>query len=444
MVGNILNERQILSLYLKPNYKCDYVYDNGLISWKDPDENEHSDRTGFSNSSADTSSTNSGPVLLIKYKKSDDKSNGANTDSGNAGGVTQDGSDTPGSHFQKKREVYSIFLFVFFLFVTVLTLSQILVFHNRIHSSNFGQIKLMQDELKLMDATIDTMLREKKVIPMQVWYALKQSNDNLKRFSGFIDDMSLSFVSDNNSFQIDANLYDNKNMTDRLNQCENFTNTLLNSFNSQNTDKPNMIYGILAKHIKSSETNSNSAIDTDFFTNEINIILKHSLKRITLLQGQLKDTNTKALQKSCLNAITVGLFSLFSQQYTRFVESQPKLGSLLLDRYDLVNKTLTKFHWDKSNDSESGYFLKMPLRNMRDFYQRYMKAQMKSTSNQTLCGPQPPDLVGPINVLDNHSLTMKSIENINPDVKVGGRGFPDSCQARHKVSPIFYLLFFVE
>lgn len=404
---------------------------------KDPDENEQSDRTTYSNSSTDTSSTNSGPVLLIKYKKTVDKSNGVIADSGNAGGVTQDGSDTPSSHFQKKREVYSIFLFVFFLFVTVLTLSQILVLHNRIHSSNFGQIKLMQDELKLMDATIDTMLREKKVIPMQVWYALKQYNDNLKRFSGFIDGISLSFVSDNSSL-IDVIFYDNKNLTDRLNQCENFTNTLLNSFNSQNTDKPNMIYGTLAKHIKSSETNSNSAIDTDFFTNEINIILKHSLKRITLLQGQLRDANTKALQKSCLNAITAGLLSLFSQQYARFVESQPKLGSLLLDRYDLVNKTLTKFHWDKSIDSESGYFLKTPLRNMRDFFQRYKKAQMKSTSNQTLCDPQPPDLVGPINVRDNHSLTMKSIENANPDVQVGGRGFPDSCQARHKVSPIFY------
>ena len=44
--------------------------------------------------------------------------------------------------------------------------------HNQTHSSNFGQIKLMQDELKLMDATIDTMLKERRVLPMEVWYAI--------------------------------------------------------------------------------------------------------------------------------------------------------------------------------------------------------------------------------------------------------------------------------
>jgi hypothetical protein len=77
-------------------------------------------------------------------------------------------SDDPRHSLQKRREFHSLLLFVFFLFVTIITLSQIIVMHSQTSQSNFYQIKLMQEELKLMDASIDRMLKEKHVLPMQV------------------------------------------------------------------------------------------------------------------------------------------------------------------------------------------------------------------------------------------------------------------------------------
>ena len=46
------------------------------------------------------------------------------------------------------------------LIITIITLSQILVMHNQTSNTNFHQIKLMQEELKLMDFSIDKMLKQ--------------------------------------------------------------------------------------------------------------------------------------------------------------------------------------------------------------------------------------------------------------------------------------------
>lgn len=101
------------------------------------------------NSSNGESSSNGGgdKLVLIKYKSKVDGSK---------------------LNLQKKREIHSLLFFIFFLFVTVITLSQIIVMHTQTSQSNFYQIKLMQEELKLMDASIDRMLKEKHVLPVQV------------------------------------------------------------------------------------------------------------------------------------------------------------------------------------------------------------------------------------------------------------------------------------
>ena len=93
-------------------------------------------------------------LVLIKYKKNVD-------DSGN--------NSLRANQLQKKREIHSLLIFIFFLFITIITLSQILVMHSQTNKSNFYQIRLMQEELKLMDQSIDRMLKEKNVLPMQVW-----------------------------------------------------------------------------------------------------------------------------------------------------------------------------------------------------------------------------------------------------------------------------------
>lgn len=105
-------------------------------------------------SSNTTDMSEENDLLLIKYKKTDE-------------GNEKMSNKTIGS---KRSEVYSLFLFIIFFLFVIIILSQILVMHNKNQSTNFLQIKTMQDDLKLMDKTIDTMLREKLVIPMQVWY----------------------------------------------------------------------------------------------------------------------------------------------------------------------------------------------------------------------------------------------------------------------------------
>jgi hypothetical protein len=104
--------------------------------------------TENNSSNGETSSNGGGDKLvLIKYKSKVDGSK---------------------LNLQKKREIHSLLFFIFFLFVTVITLSQIIVMHTQTSQSNFYQIKLMQEELKLMDASIDRMLKEKHVLPVQV------------------------------------------------------------------------------------------------------------------------------------------------------------------------------------------------------------------------------------------------------------------------------------
>jgi hypothetical protein len=112
-------------------------------------------------------------LVLIKYKQSLEESSY---------------NSLRASQLQKKREVQSLLLFIFFLFITIITLSQILVMHSHTNNSNFHQVKLMQEELKLMDASIDKMLKEKHVLPIQVWFALKQYNDNLRKFSRYMSE----------------------------------------------------------------------------------------------------------------------------------------------------------------------------------------------------------------------------------------------------------------
>lgn len=88
-------------------------------------------------------------LVLIKYKSKTDGADGS----------------MPAN---RKREIHSLLFFVFFLFVTIITLSQIIVMHSQTSQSNFYQIKLMQEELKLMDASIDRMLKERHVLPINV------------------------------------------------------------------------------------------------------------------------------------------------------------------------------------------------------------------------------------------------------------------------------------
>lgn len=130
-------------------------------------ENEEEVEEGEEKKKKDGNENDKDKLVLIKYKSRQ--------------------SDDPRHSLQKRREFHSLLLFVFFLFVTIITLSQIIVMHSQTSQSNFYQIKLMQEELKLMDASIDRMLKEKHVLPMQVVhlsyisYVLQKTSQKLRK-----------------------------------------------------------------------------------------------------------------------------------------------------------------------------------------------------------------------------------------------------------------------
>ncbi len=338
---------------------------------------------------------------LIKYKKKTEE----NTPNGS-------GNENPNNQ-QKKREIYSVFIFVFFLFVIIITLSQILVLHNQTHHSNFFQIKIIQDELKLMDRTMDEMLNKKKVLPMQVWYAIKKYNENLKRFSGFLHDYSNLNTASNsdsveNSDEFNKFLNSHESLINQLNFCEQFTNQQLilleeplvlasNILNKTLSNMPHLVYKHLADSLMSIQKMTNipknkQSSYMNKFSEDLNSVLNSSLSRIHSLYSRFNES-VKSTNKKCISSITASLFNLFSKQYTNFYEAE--FRQLIVNKYQLINKTLSRFKLVNnkiSNTESESLVLKLPLRNLNELYETYKKKQERIAINASMCPEQPPNL----------------------------------------------------
>jgi hypothetical protein len=402
-------------------------------------------------------------IELIKYKKSsDDKS-------------------LKEAQLQKRYELRSLVIFIFFLFVTIITLSQILVMHSQTNSSNLNQIKFMQEELRLMDQSIDRLLKERHVVPMQLWFAIKQYNDSLKRFSHFIDitnNMNL-FASIGEDYLAQAD--SSYNHTNTNSTSESYQNYPYNSFyindeqligelfkcqslySHLSLDNPNSqiinltvpsshsklkngtIFAYLIKELikmkslrtlmfssairigkKSaiSNTRSTTTLKINAFVlnaNTTNLIID-SLEDYLNLTNLLEpiENNTTQSQKflvkrkkrldACLNHIIYSVYYIFNQHYTYLFENnQKEFTKHLLDNFDLFNRTLVSNRFEATinkqenirennnilknlyaNDSNGFLYLKMPIRNMNTYYNRYKQSKNKFDRNQTLCNPQPP------------------------------------------------------
>ncbi|CAF1039187.1 unnamed protein product, partial [Brachionus calyciflorus] len=260
-------------------------------------------------------------LVLIKYKS--DAESGVNSLRAN--------------QLQKRREIHSLLLFIFFLFVTIITLSQILVMHSSTNNSSFHQIKLMQEELKLMDLSIDKMLKENHVIPMQIWIALKQYNDNIKTFSNYMNSFNDSILS----------AFEHSNQTHSL-PCD-FNSSLL--FKSLN------------------ETNGN-----------INKTLDH-------INNFLRGNSNNKTNSKCLEYLILNIFFDLNQKYSDLFEKNSNLFSKL-NKLHLINETIEYFSSNKS--SLLGNYL--PIRDMNKLVNKYKHDKYKFNTNVSLCEPQPPNL----------------------------------------------------
>lgn len=276
---------------------------------------------------------------------------------------------------QKRREIRSVLLFVFFLFVTILTLSQILVMHSQKNNSNFNQIKLMQEELKLMDYTIDKMLRENNVLPMQIWYSLKQYNDNLKKFSNLMNEL---------------NYFSSSNLTTTTN-TSNSVDDLLNDLAICNNNLSQHLIQLIQSEtsITNNQTavsNENKAIKTTYYDN-LELLLKDFLKNI----NSTNSTSSSQHEYKCIHNVLLAFYYLFNEQFSEFYENNFQLRQILLNRTEFFNQTFRSFLKSNIHSINNSYLLsniKVPIRDLKKkFDSNYI---LRSTDN--LCDAQPPIL----------------------------------------------------
>ena len=149
-------------------------------------ENKKSDRQKLTSEDGYASTNN---LNLLKYKTDDAKKHNLNL-------VKYSQITVPDGvsafSFSNRHEIYTILVLLLLIFVTIITISQIIVVHYQNNNAEFSQIKQMQDELRLMDRSIDHMLREKDIYPVTLWYSLKSHEKNLKRFQELIENSSQS------------------------------------------------------------------------------------------------------------------------------------------------------------------------------------------------------------------------------------------------------------
>lgn len=80
-----------------------------------------------------------------------------------------------------RRDIPPILILLFFLFLIVITLSQILVVHTSRYGTNFSAMQKLQEELKLMDESMEVLLRD-NVLPIDKWRLLFHIQSYLTRF----------------------------------------------------------------------------------------------------------------------------------------------------------------------------------------------------------------------------------------------------------------------
>jgi hypothetical protein len=80
-----------------------------------------------------------------------------------------------------RRDIPPILILLFFLFLIIITLSQILVVHTSRYGANFSTMQKIQEELRLMDESMEVLLRD-NVLPIDKWRLLFHIQTYLDRF----------------------------------------------------------------------------------------------------------------------------------------------------------------------------------------------------------------------------------------------------------------------
>jgi hypothetical protein len=315
-------------------------------------------------------------MVLVKYKKKDEMIENSECQ------LVQ----LKTNNLQKKREMHSLLLFIFFLFVTIITLSQILVMHSQSNSTNFYQIKIMQEELKQMDASIDKMLREKKFLPMNLWFALKQFNQNLKRFHKLLnqDIREKKKLNKSSIFEIE------------LEKCKNVS-LLISEDIYKKEQKAKGVYNTFLRPNNDSKYSWYSFVKDMFYKLKVNkASLTKSYQKFNKSYNNRNLTNNEKLLSLIMRDSTQEFIYCFEAILNFF------FGETDAETYDsVVNTKYVEFARTIYKIINKIYSNKTSLQRINiDYYKqklRYFVDKHKSIEkqiklNQSICDSQPPNL----------------------------------------------------
>jgi hypothetical protein len=312
-------------------------------------------------------------MVLVKYKKKDEMIENSKCQ------LVQ----LKTNNLHKKREMHSLLLFIFFLFVTIITLSQILVMHSQSNSTNFYQIKMMQEELKQMDASIDKMLREKNFLPMNLWFALKQFNQNLKRFHKLLnqDKSGKKQLKKSSIFEVE------------LEKCKNVS-LLISEDIYKKEQKAKEVYKKFLRQNNDSKYSWYSFVQNLFYKLKVDdVSLTESYQKLNKSYNSQNLNNNERLLSLLMRDSTQEFIYCFEAILNYFFGEMDEeiYDSVVNTEYArTIERVINKIYTNKTNLQRINFdYYKQKL---RYFVDKHKNIENQIKLNQPYCDPQPPNL----------------------------------------------------
>lgn len=245
----------------------------------------------------------------------------------------------------------------------------------------------------------------------KVWYALKNYDNNLKKFSQIIDDYysPLNYISpaelNITTSSLDRDTISVSFLADLKLTCQSLStsNGLLNigslfissSSSSSSSSTFSDIYSQTLAYLTDLSDNSNKKNNNDL--DNLNLDSLHSLLNMSLIvssqhSSNISNTEDDSKQK-CWRVLLDALYFIFSQHYSRLFTA---IGIRLSDTGGLVNRTildLVESEKHQQRQTNTSVMIMPTLRDMRVFFDKYRRSKnVYSNSELKLCDPQPPIL----------------------------------------------------
>lgn len=247
---------------------------------------------------------------------------------------------------------------------------------------------------------------------MKVWYALKNYDNNLKKFSHIIDDfypLSLPPPPPPPSSELISNITSSwQRGLDTASISASFISDLKQVCDkyepSREVYTPTLAYlSELAAHGDDNDGGDQKLRPVDVkLVDSLHSLLNMSRLAISTA-ANITDDGDKNSKQTCWKLLLDSLYFIFSQQYSRLFEkailnghARPPFSS----SGSLVNRTIEELLYEEKNNMShltNPHVMLMPaLRDMRGFFDKYRSSftnsKKSAVSNLKFCDPQPPIL----------------------------------------------------